>query len=112
MEFGTRDEAVKAVSKWLEEEYGQPITGDVSEECLTYCCYNDGCFVSEEWFVDFDELVVSLRLTSAKTQEVAIIYDFPDYDELIDFIGRHSSDDLIVEADEYIEEHIERFAEV
>ena len=112
MEFRTRDDAVKAVSKWLEEEYGQSITGNADVESITYCTYNNGCFVEEQWLVNFKDLSIVLYLTSAGVQEEAIIYDFSDYDELIDFIEGHTSDELIVEADEYIEEHIERFVEV
>lgn len=106
----TWDDAYNTLNDWLEEEFGNGIDEDgrLGRIAWVYSQYRDEATVDEQWYVNLDTLRVFLELND----EIVIVHDFYDYDELVDYIEHTSFNELIGEADGYIELHMDEYKEV
>ena len=99
-EFGNRPE-------WVFDEDGNLIAGEPIDKIpLAYSQYDndiDGerVIVDEQWYLDAERGVIWLALND----EVVECDSGFDYEELLTFFGDSTFEELIGEADEYIEEH-------
>lgn len=111
-----RKDILNALDKWCEKwcEFGNGCDWDETNIGFCFSQYEghgDGLFVEEQWYASVDALRIWLELDGidAKGEEFtwpeAIVYDFMDGDEMVEFIESMTFDGLIGEADCFIEEH-------
>ena len=111
----TREDAIKALDAWLNDEFGEGISeeseADIGFAFSQYEGHGDGLFVDEQWYANFDCRRIWLELDGFDADDEgftwpeAIVYEFADYEEMAEFIEYMSFDGLIGEADGFIEDH-------
>lgn len=106
----TKDDAVRCLNDWLENEFGQGLDGseDLSRVGFAYCEMKEGLnegdrYTFEQWYADFEDLNIILELQEEGYLRTLYYYEFMDYDEMIDFINGHTYDELVGIADNFAE---------
>jgi hypothetical protein len=108
----TKAEAKRAIAEWAAEEYDY-VFDEVSylEEPddkigIAYCEYRNEVDVDEQWYVDLDNKVIYCELNGEREPELDKRFDTYEVALMcLDFEW------LIGEADNFIEEHLDKFEE-
>lgn len=110
-----RGDVIKALKGWVLDEFGNDL-GNAAVNAIGFAYsqyegHGDGYFVDEQWYANVDSLRIWLELDGIDangeefTWPEAIVYEFADEEEMVEFIECMTFDGLIGEADGFIEDH-------
>ena len=102
-----KEDARKAVLDWIENMYGNrdEEADDVIPFCYSQYRYDDKTFVDEQWYADLEHIRIWCELggfINDEDYEDLIVYEFNDYEQLVEFLDGEDDETLINEADFYI----------
>ena len=104
-------EARQAIAEWMTDEYGYDDPAEVSlgkdaQIGIAYCEFEDGAFVTEQWYADLKRKRIYCELNNIRIGKLC--YHFDSLEELVESLDFNW---LISESDSYIYEHINEFKE-
>ena len=107
-----RGDVLKALDKWLLDEFGNGLEDEGTADIgFCYSQYRGETTAEEQWWMNVDTMTVWLEVYGDDADDIpfawpeAKVYEFSDYDEMLEFSENMTFDGLIGEADGFIEEN-------